>query len=146
MWTVAAGDEKQEGGPVDVIEIEALRLRCVVGVRSEERRDRSDVVVDLRIGTSVPDGVDDVEALWDYRAPTKAVIAAVEGSTFRTVERLAWEIARVVVVDHGAPWVEVRVRKPGALRFADMVGVRISRRSQDFTASVAGTVAAGGIS
>jgi FolB domain-containing protein len=132
---------------MDVIEIEGLRLRCVIGVRAEERRDRSDVVVDLRIGTSVPDDPDDLDAVgavWDYRIPTKAVIAAVEASRFQTVERLAWEIARVIVVDHGAPCVDVRVAKPGALRFADTVAVRIRRQRQDFANRVPATTAAAG--
>jgi hypothetical protein len=51
---------------------------------------------------------------------------------------LAWEIARVVVVEHGAPFVEVHVSKPGALRFADAVGVRIQRRTEDFPAAARG--------
>ena len=123
---------------MDVVEIENLRLRCVIGVREEERRDRSDVVIGLRIGVLIPDGVDDVDAVWNYRVPTKAVIAAVEGSDYVTVERLAWEIAKVIVVEHGAPFVEVHVSKPGALRFADAVGVRIQRRIEDFPTAACG--------
>jgi Dihydroneopterin aldolase len=65
----------------------------------------------------------------------KAVIAHVESSTYLTVEKLASEIARIVVVDHAAPWVRVRVHKPGALRFAGSVGLVIDRRPGDFLAS-----------
>jgi hypothetical protein len=39
------------------------------------------------------------------------------------------------VVDHDAPWVRVRVRKPGALRFADSIGLVIHRRPGDFMAT-----------
>jgi hypothetical protein len=46
-------DGKTRGGmiAVDFIEIEALRLRCVLGGTEQERRDRQDVVISMQIGT-----------------------------------------------------------------------------------------------
>jgi FolB domain-containing protein len=121
---------------VDLIEIGGLRLRCVIGCREEERRDRADVVIDLEIGTDArPAGTTDSLAdAWDYRAAAKAVIAEVEGSACFTVEALATRIARVLCADGGAPFARVRVRKPGALRFADSAGILIERTPQDFAA------------
>lgn len=118
----------------DVIEVDELRLRCVIGISCEERRDRQDVVISLRIGTDArPAAVADcVDAVWNYRTATKAIITHVESSAYLTVEKFASEIARIVVVDHGAPWVRVRVHKPGALRFAGSVGLVIHRRPGDF--------------
>jgi hypothetical protein len=71
----------------------------------------------------------------DYKAAAKAVIAAVEGSEYFTVEALTTQIARIVVCDQRAPWVRVRVRKPGALRFADTVGLVLERTQADFAAA-----------
>jgi FolB domain-containing protein len=121
---------------MDLIEIDALRLRCVIGCRAEERRDHSDVVIDLRIGTDAgPAGLsDELTDAWNYRTAVKAVIALVEGSACRTVEAMATMIARLLVIDHQAPHVQVRVRKPGALRFADSVGVMLERTPADFAA------------
>lgn len=118
----------------DMIEIDELRLRCVIGVNREERRDRQEVVIGLRIGIDARSAevIDCVDAVWNYRTATKAIIAHVESSAYLTVEKLASEVARVVVVDHAAPWVQVRVHKPGALRFAGSVGVVITRRLDDF--------------
>lgn len=114
---------------MDVIEIQGLRLRCVLGIRAEERCDRQDVVIDLTVGTDATPAelVDSVESVWNYRTATKAVIALVEASDYYTVEKLAGEVAQLLVVEHGAPFVRVRVRKQGALRFADAVGVTIER-------------------
>jgi FolB domain-containing protein len=119
---------------MDLIEIEGLRLRCVIGWRDEERRDRSDVVIDLTVGTDAGAAAasDDLADAWDYRAASKAVIAAVEASQYRTVEGLASRVARVLVCHRGAPWARVRVRKPGALRFADSVGLVLERTPADF--------------
>jgi FolB domain-containing protein len=122
---------------VDFIEIEALRLRCVLGVTEEERRDRQDVVISMQIGadTRAAAGNDRVEDAWNYRTAAKAVIALVEASAFCTVEALAERIARLVVVEHHAPCARVRVCKPAALRFADSVGVLIERAADDFADS-----------
>ncbi|WP_159944009.1 MULTISPECIES: dihydroneopterin aldolase [unclassified Nocardiopsis] len=120
---------------MDEIEIDGLRLRCVIGCSEEERRDRSDVVIDLRIHTNTRPAArsDHLRDAWNYRTPTKAIIRAVQADrSWNTVEALATEIARIVVIDHGAPRVRVRVHKPGALRFADSVGVVIERTPQDF--------------
>jgi len=119
---------------VDMIEIEGLRLRCVLGVGADERRDRQDVVVDLAVGTDADPTValDGLDSVWNYRTAAKAVIERVESSNCRTVERLAAEIARLLVVEHAAPFARVRVRKPGALRFADAVGVVLERRRADY--------------
>lgn len=119
---------------MDLIEIDGLRLRCVIGCRDEERRDRSDVVIDLQIGTDArgPASSDDLADAWDYRAAAKAVIAGVEASACFTVEALATRVAEIVVAGCGAPYARVRVRKPGALRFADSAGLVIERTSADF--------------
>jgi FolB domain-containing protein len=123
---------------VDLIEIERLRLRCVLGISDEERRDRQDVVIDLTIGTDTRSAVnrDTVESVWNYRTATKAVIELVEPSAYQTVERLVEEIARLIVVGHRAAYVRVRVHKPGALRFADSVGLVIERRAEDYSSDV----------
>jgi len=120
--------------PMDIIEIDNLRLRCVIGFSPHERKDKQDVVISLRVRTDMrPAGQsDNPEDTFNYRTVTKAIIAHVESSTYNLVEKLASEIARIAVVDHGAQWVQVRVHKPGALRFADSVGVVIERTPDDF--------------
>lgn len=120
---------------MDIIEIDSLRLRTIIGFSPHELKDRQDVVISLRIGTDMrlagqSDNPDDA---FNYRTVTKAIIAHVEGTRFALVEKMAADIARIVVVDYGAPYVQVRVHKPGALRFSDSVGVVIERRPNDFT-------------
>ncbi|WP_040685449.1 dihydroneopterin aldolase [Nocardiopsis baichengensis] len=121
---------------MDTFEINGLRLRCVIGCSEHERKDRSDVVVDLHIHADmrVAGRSDQLIDTWNYRTPTKAIITALRDETrqWHTVEALATDIARIVVIDHCAPMVRVRVHKPGALRFADSVGVVIERTPADF--------------
>ncbi len=120
---------------MDIIEIDNLRLRCVIGFSPHERKDKQDVVISLRIYTDMraageSDNPDDA---FNYRTVTKAIIQHVEASEYYLVEKLATEIARICVIDHNAPRVQVRVHKPGALRFSDSVGVVIERTKEDFS-------------
>lgn len=119
---------------MDVIEIDNLRLRCVIGFSPHERKDKQDVVISLRIHTDMrrAGSSDNPDDAFNYRSVTKAIIGHVENSTYYLVEALAAAIARICVVDYGASFVQVRVHKPGALRFADSVGVVIERSADDF--------------
>lgn len=119
---------------MDIIEIDNLRLRCIIGFSPHERKDRQDVVISLRIGTDINKAgqTDNPDDAFNYRTVTKAIIQHVEASEYFLVEKLAAEIARICIVDHGAPYAQVRVHKPGALRFADSVGVVIERKAEDY--------------
>ncbi len=120
----------------DVIEIHDLHLRTIIGINDWERKDRQDVRINLRLftDTRAAGQSDRIEDALNYRTLTKAVIALVEGSRFYLVEKLAEEIARLCVTQFGVPEVEVQVEKPGALRFARSVGVRIRRTAEDYRA------------
>jgi FolB domain-containing protein len=119
---------------MDMIEIDNLRLRCIIGFSPHERKDRQDIVINLKIGADMHKAgvTDNPHDTFNYRTVTKAIIGHVESSTYYLVEALATAIARICIVDHGAPYVEVRVHKPGALRFSDSVGVVIERTPDDF--------------
>ncbi|MFI6290046.1 dihydroneopterin aldolase [Nonomuraea sp. NPDC050790] len=124
---------------MDEIEIEKLRLRCIIGVTDPERRAKSDVILDMKIGIGGREVAfsDDLADGWDYKSATKAVIALVEGSEFRTVEALTEAVAHTLIVGFDALRVRVRVHKPGALRFADSVGISICRTPADYPDAVA---------
>ena len=118
----------------DCIEIDRLRLRCMIGFSEHELKDKQDVVIDLRIYTDLRRAgkTDNPDDAFNYRTVTKAIIKHVESSHYKLVEALADAIARICVLDYGAPQVQVRVHKPGALRFSDSVGVVIERKSADY--------------
>ena len=119
---------------MDIIEIDGLRLRCIIGFSPHERKGKQDVVISLRIRADMRKAgeSDNPDDAFNYRTVTKAIIQHVETSEYNLVEKLASEIAKICVVEHGAEWVQVRVHKPGALRFSDSVGVVIERTAHDF--------------
>lgn len=118
----------------DRILIKDLLIRGIVGLNEWEREKRQDILINLTIAFDVRSAgaSDDVADTLNYRTVTKDVIAYVEGSKHYLVEALATSIARIVLVDHGAESVVVRVEKVGAVRFAASVGVEIVRSRADF--------------
>lgn len=71
---------------------------------------------------------DEFSGTLDYRAVAKRVQSLVEGSSFQLVEALAESIAATILQDFPkASSVTVRVAKPGAVRWAESVGVEILR-------------------
>ena len=116
----------------DQIIIRDLLLRCVIGVNADERRDRQDVLINILLYADVRNAVsDDMQDTINYRTLTKRIIALVDGSQFYLVEKLAAEIASLCLDDERVEQVQVRVEKPGALRFARSVGVEIIRTRAD---------------
>ena len=124
---------------MDIIEIANLRLRTVIGFSAHELPAPQDIVVSLRIGTDrrLANESDEPADALNYKTLAKATIALVENSRFSLVEKLAEQIASRITVGFGAPWVEVAVRKPGALRRADSVAIRIQRRPSDYAENLA---------
>ena len=118
----------------DYVHINGLTLRTIIGINAEERVNRQDVVINIRVRNdnkpaAASDSIDDAV---NYRSISKDVIDLVEGSEFFLVEKMAEEIAKVALKDPKAQAAHVEVLKPGAVRFADSVGVSIERERADF--------------
>jgi len=120
--------------PLDRIEIKDLLVRSIVGINENERRKRQDILLNLVMFTDIRTSgeSDDITQTVNYRTVAKSIIKTVEDSSFFTVEKLATEVARLVLDEHDVLQVTVSVEKPGALRFARSVGVTITRTPEDF--------------
>ncbi|MCC6322101.1 MAG: 2-amino-4-hydroxy-6-hydroxymethyldihydropteridine diphosphokinase [Phycisphaerales bacterium] len=117
----------------DVIHIDRLLARAVIGLNEWERRAKQDVLVsaklwiDLRrVGYS--DRVDDT---LNYGTLIRQVLAHVEASERHTVETLATEVAGICLWDPVVGRARIRVAKPAADRFVRSVGVTIERTREE---------------
>lgn len=110
-----------------------LLVRGILGIKPDERVSRQDVLVNLEMVTDTRRAAasDAIEDAVNYRSVTKRVIERVERGSDRLVERLAEDLARMILQEFPVEEVTVRVEKPGALRFAESVGVEITRRRGD---------------
>lgn len=124
---------QSNGDHLDKIHIRDLLQRCVIGIYDEERRDKQDVVINITLHADLRKAgqTDDIDDTVDYKAIKKNVVAMVDGSSFLLVERLAERIAEICLKDARVRQANVRVAKPGALRFARTVEVDITRTQED---------------
>ena len=119
---------------LDRVVIRDLLVRGIVGINPEERRDRQDILVNVTMWADTRQAAasDDIADAVNYRTVAKAMIAHIESSQPRLVERLAADLAEICFAQDGrVQAVEVSVEKPGALRFARSVGVTIFREREN---------------
>ncbi|MFQ5407176.1 MAG: dihydroneopterin aldolase [Anaerolineales bacterium] len=119
---------------MDRVEIENLHLRCIIGINAWERKKKQDIIINIVMYADLREAgaSDDIEHAVNYRTVTKAVIEHVEQSDYCLVEALAGSVAAICMKNERVSRVDVSVQKPGALRFADSVGVTITRDRDDF--------------
>ena len=117
----------------DRIELRNLLVRGIIGINDDERVNKQDVIVNLTLFTDTRAAAasDRIEDTVNYRTIAKRVILLVESSSYFLVERLAERIAELCLDDSRVQRVVVRVEKPGAIRFAESVGVVIDRERRD---------------
>ena len=118
-----------EQDQMDTIFLTDLRIETVVGIWEWERKIRQTVSIDLEMGADVATAAahDDIEHTLNYKAVSKRIQSFVGESAFQLVETMAEKIANLILTEFEVPWVRVKVSKPGAIRGARDVGVRIYR-------------------
>ena len=121
---------------MDKILIKDLLLRGIIGINPDERVNKQDILLNLVIFADIRKAAasDDIADAVNYKSITKRIIAHVEESPDFLVEKMVTDIARLVITEFGVERVIVRLEKPGALRFADSVGIEIERTKEDFLA------------
>ncbi len=114
---------------MDKIFIKDLLVRGVIGITDWERRLPQDILINIALlGDFRKAGQSDkIEDCVNYSFVAKKVFAHTEAAQRYTVESLASDIAIICLEEKGVERVCVRVEKPGAVRFAQSVGVEIER-------------------
>ena len=121
----------------DLVHVHGLHLRTIIGINPDERVNRQDVVINLSVSCDCREAAasDSIEHAVNYRTISKRVIELVEHSEFFLVEKMAEEIAKLCLADPRAEQARVEVLKPGAVRFADSVGVEVVRDKSAYDAA-----------
>lgn len=114
----------------DTLFIEGLAVDCVIGFAEWERLVKQTVLLDLEIDVDVHRlaladevGPEDLNT----RSLSKRLQQFVGDSEFRLIETLAERTAELVLADFPVSRIVLKLSKPGALRGAANVGVRIVR-------------------
>lgn len=114
---------------MDIIYLHGLKVDCVIGVWEWERRITQSITIDLDMGFDILPAAqsDNLEDTLSYKDVSKRVESFVRESSFALVEKLAEEIAQILLNEFHIKWCQVRLNKFGAVRGAGDVGVLIQR-------------------
>ncbi len=114
---------------LDRIHIEGMSFYCIIGINDWERVAKQPVEIDLTLYVDLSRAAetDDVDDTVNYRTISRSVRDFVEGSSFGLIERLAEGVAALCLDDDRVQRVDVKLRKPGALRLGRTVGLEITR-------------------
>ncbi|MDN0122168.1 bifunctional dihydroneopterin aldolase/7,8-dihydroneopterin epimerase [Yersinia aleksiciae] len=114
---------------MDIVFIEELSVITTIGVYDWEQTIQQKLVFDIEMGWDNRKAAasDDVNDCLSYADISDSVIKYVESQRFALVERVAEEIAELLLQRFNSPWVRIKVSKPGAVAQARNVGVVIER-------------------
>ncbi len=117
---------------MDIIFLHDLKVDCIIGVWEWERKIRQTIVIDLDMGFDIRKAAssDDLADTLSYKDVSKRVSSFVADSGFQLVEKLAEEVAAILLDEFPIRWCRVRINKHGAVRGAGDVGVLIERGSR----------------
>jgi FolB domain-containing protein len=114
---------------MDQVIIKNLVARGIIGINDWEREKPQEIQINLVLFADLRKAgkTDDISHSVNYRSVAKKALAHAESAQKFTVEALAAELAEICLQEPGVQKVRVRVEKPGAVRFAESVGVEIER-------------------
>ena len=114
---------------MDKVIIKNLLVRGIIGVNEWERKRPQDILINIILFTNTHRAAqtDDINDCINYSTVSKKVQEHAESAEKLTVEALANELAKICLEEQNVQKVVLRVEKPGAVRFAESVGVEIER-------------------
>lgn len=118
---------------MDKVIIKNLLARGIIGVNDWERKRPQNILINITIFTDTRRAAetDSLEDCVNYSTMSKKILAHAESINRLTVEALANDLAKICLQEEGVQTVIVRVEKPGAVRFAESVGVEIERSKNE---------------
>ena len=116
---------------MDKVYIENLEIETIIGIFGWEREVKQIVRISLEMSFDISKAgkSDNIDDALDYKKIGKSIVNLVENSSFFLVEKMAEEIASLVLTNEQIEEIKLRVEKPGALRGSKSVGVEILRSS-----------------
>ncbi|PKH25329.1 bifunctional dihydroneopterin aldolase/7,8-dihydroneopterin epimerase [Enterobacterales bacterium CwR94] len=114
---------------MDIVFIEQLTVFTTIGVYDWEQGIQQKLVFDVELAWDNRQAArsDDVNDCLSYADVATLIIEHVENGKFALVERVAEELAALLLSRFASPWVRIKVSKPGAVAQAASVGVVIER-------------------
>lgn len=115
----------------DRVFIEGLSVITTIGDYDWEKNIKQKLLLDIEMAWHNQQAglSDDVNFCLDYAKVSQVIIDYIQSRKFNLIERVAEEIANIIIHDFSVPWVRIKVSKPTAILSAQNVGVIIERKN-----------------
>lgn len=116
---------------MDSIFLSEVKVQTRLGVPDWERMTAQTIVLDIEIAMphSVSCQTDAIEDTIDYGQVVTRIRDTLQQHSFKLVEALAEHVCQLILKEFGAPWVKIKVAKPGILPGLKALGVSIERQA-----------------
>ncbi len=114
---------------MDKVFISGLKVQAVIGVYGWEREHAQPLIFDITMASDLKlaGQSDDLDDAINYAAVSEDIISLTKALQPKLIERLADEVASMVLSKYGPKEVTVKISKPDAVPAAGCVGVEITR-------------------
>ena len=114
---------------MDTIFLSEVRVETKLGVPDWERMTPQTIILDIEIGMphSRSCQTDAIEDTIDYGKVVARIRETLKDHSFKLVEALAEHVCQLILNEFDAPWVRIKVAKPGILPGLRALGVVIER-------------------
>jgi FolB domain-containing protein len=120
---------------MDKVIIKDLLARGIIGIHKWERERAQKILINATLFTDTRRAAqtDDINDCVNYSKMSDKLLAHAESAKRQTVEALANDLAKLCLEENGVLKVIIRVEKPGAVKFAESVGVEIERAREEIS-------------
>ena len=114
---------------MDKFVIKDLQIETIVGIYDWEKEVKQVISLDIEIDYDIKKAsrTDNLKDTLNYKKISKRVISLVEKSRTNLIERLAEKVANTIIKEFKVKRVKLFMKKTGALRGSELVGVKIVR-------------------
>ena len=117
---------------MDIIFLSEVKIQTKLGVPEWERMVRQTIVLDIEIAMPHNQSctTDEICDTIDYGLVVGRLRDTLNEKSFKLVEALAEHLCQLIITEFKAPWVKIKVAKPGILPGVKSLGVVIERGSK----------------
>lgn len=114
---------------MDKLFINQLKVTTLIGVHAWEQLSMQNLLLDIviQIDAQQVAQADDIQQALDYDQVVKYILTFAQQNHFQLIETFAERLTQALLEHFSLPWIELTLRKPGALLQAKEVAITIER-------------------
>ena len=111
----------------DQIILKGIRSNCIIGINSDERERKQEIIINLLIFHDFSKLDDDIKNTINYSSVYKFIKKFVENSKFYLIETLGSKLADKLIKEFKLNQIEIEIIKPSVFDNGETVSVKLKR-------------------